>query len=378
MPDLGGWPYVAIAVVAISACQPEEPEEETPGPNSPRLTHVDDRAVVPLDEVERVSVSNQESCAVRRDGSVWCWTYSRERFLDFTQEDGLARRVAALEGSVELAMGDGEGCAVTKAGTVRCWGSLHGDEKRFLEKSLEPPRVIDGIDDVIEVATGDGMACARRRDRSLWCWGFQDLKVGDAVYVDVPTKRLDDVESFALAERSLCALLGSGKLRCLGPVASEKSTLAAEFDPLTRTARPTALSGNGTTFCVAAGGKVGCTGQNQRRPVPVDGFGAVKSFARVPSPSLILRKDYGPPPSGPLCAVGEASEVLCAGDNTQGELGNGSYQSSERAVRVVGIDRARVVAVALHEACAVTEAGALLCWGKGRFVPQPVMRLVDP
>ena len=73
--------------------------------------------------------------------------------------------------------------------------------------------------------------------------------------------------------------------------------------------------------------------------------------------------DYG------TCAVSDAGAVYCWGDNQQGQLGNGS--SAEGSDVPVAVDTSGVLSgvtltqatVGWHHACAEDTTGLVYCWG---------------
>ena len=64
------------------------------------------------------------------------------------------------------------------------------------------------------------------------------------------------------------------------------------------------------------------------------------------------------------CALTETSEVKCWGDNTSGELGDGTSIQRSTPVPVAGL-RGRVVAISVGgvHSCALEDSGTVECWG---------------
>ncbi len=77
-----------------------------------------------------IGVGEKHSCAVKSDGSVWCWGHNNEGQLgDGTTIDSLVVvQVVGVGGTgvlgsvVEIDSGLKHNCVRVSGGTVRCWG----------------------------------------------------------------------------------------------------------------------------------------------------------------------------------------------------------------------------------------------------------------
>jgi hypothetical protein len=84
-----------------------------------------------------------------------------------------------------------------------------------------------------------------------------------------------------------------------------------------------------------------------------------------------------------FCVLARDGAVHCQGDNDQGQLGDGSIRTTfNKPVRVAGLPPARDIALGDDHGCALTQAGAVYCWGQvpsppGHIPPLATLRYVD-
>ena len=114
-------------------------------------------------------------CALKTDGTLWCWGDNWAGALGdgTTTQRSTPVQVTALENSVaSVKAGYYHTCAVKTDGSLWCWG---GNEKGQLGAgdtiSRSTPVRIGPAEGWTAVATGAEHTCATRADGSLWCWG---------------------------------------------------------------------------------------------------------------------------------------------------------------------------------------------------------------
>jgi alpha-tubulin suppressor-like RCC1 family protein len=177
MGELGALPSAADQTCGVSHCQK------------------DPIRIPVIDDATQIAVGIELACALRGDGSVWCWGKNDFGQLGHTpgaDGDGTCSGVAcnaapqkiALPGNVHAARivaGWGIVCARTRGaaplmGDVYCWGNNgHWTVGLAVADAIVPtPNKISGFDgDVVDLdVSGDTRhACAVKQDGSVWCWG---------------------------------------------------------------------------------------------------------------------------------------------------------------------------------------------------------------
>ena len=281
----------------------------------PRQVRTADRA---LDAVVQVSAGASHACAVRVDGTVWCWGAGdsgqlgdgaaiEQRFAaPVRRSDG-----AALDAASLVAAGAGFSCAARSTG-VWCWGSnmfAQLGQPGGPESSANP--VVALASEAIAIAAGGGHACAIEPDGSAWCWGrAEDGQIGEPGLpgVGVAPVRVQSAGGGALAgsrsvaagEAHSCATTGDGHVQCWG--AGDSGQIGEPGRASTDVAIDVVVASSGAALA-----------------------GAIAVTAGI--------DDYHAAGGRHSCARGRDA-VWCWGAGADGALGDGRMQPSAAAVAV--------------------------------------------
>jgi alpha-tubulin suppressor-like RCC1 family protein len=128
---------------------------------------------VPLDGVVAHAVGTHHACAVRDDGTVWCWGSNRAGQAGGATATCDAQapcaptpiRVEGVSGATAVSAGFRHTCALRRDGAVLCWGSSADP----LATGPSAPAVV--LEGATSVTAGLDLTCATRTDGSLTCWG---------------------------------------------------------------------------------------------------------------------------------------------------------------------------------------------------------------
>lgn len=176
--------------------------------------------------VVKVSAGGRHACALKTDGTVWCWGKNDQGQLGdgSTTDSLLPVQVAGLTDVVDVAAGgfNGLSCAVRSNGTVWCWGddqySQLGDGDMSASDALTPTQVVS-LSDATKIAVGFYNACAIRSGGGAKCWGLGGfLGNGSATSSSTPVDVTGITNAVAINGQgtSTCVLLSTNGAKCWG------------------------------------------------------------------------------------------------------------------------------------------------------------------
>lgn len=323
--------------------------------------------VAGLSDVRQVATGNGSTCALRGDGSVWCWGLNDGGQLGNGSSAVAPSPTPArvdLPAARQVAMGAFHACALLTDGTVRCWGlNRFGQVGLAVASSprqcdpgtgdtvgcVPTPTAVAGLSGVSQISLGRHHSCARLADGTLRCWGLNDS-----------------------------AQLGLGRLDPdTAPQVSPASVAGTGVAEVASGGSHTCYRGtDGTVHCWGWGdlGQLGgatlATCTTVSRPVQcAQSPGAVPGLTGV---SAIAAGRYH------TCAVLSGGGMRCFGRDDSGQLGGGSPSGTRctsfpddfpcsRTPREVSISGAASASVGDYHSCALSRDGEVRCWGYNAF-----------
>lgn len=331
--------------------------------------------------VTQISANGNHTCAVTPEGGAKCWGFNGSGQLgnNSTTNSSVPVAVSGLtSGVVSISAGTTYSCAVTSVGGAKCWG-FNGTGQlgnNSTTTSLVPVNVSGLTSGVASLAAGVSFTCAVTTSSGAKCWGqngsYGMLGNNSTTDSSVPVNvsgLTTGVASVTVGQYHACALTSTGGVKCWGHNGfyqlGDYSTTTGLFpgDVFGLTSGVASISaGTYHTCAVTTAGGVKCWGSNgagqlgdgtqntQMAPVGVSGL-----------TSGVSRISGG---ASHTCALTTAGATVCWGANTVGQLGDGTLVNRFTPVGVSGLESGVVsIDVGGNHTCAVTTAGSTKCWG---------------
>lgn len=337
----------------------------------------------------QISAGQYHTCALKADGSVWCWGRNDFGQLGHSGTGGGADSLTPIlvdsflppdDQVAEIALGGDRTCARSTKGAVRCWGSLVTIDGGDGGGSPDASAVQSLAATAVELDVGDYHGCARLATGSVYCWGgneYGQLGQGGNVpstkaeHVDLPM--LQDVTQITAGRYHSCARDANGSLYCwgndghgqlgtgsvLGDLSAPVEVLADELSEAIDVS-----AGRRHTCAVHPNGTVYCWGYNSKGQL---GDGTIAERHEPTSVNVVgmdaAEVTLG---NGHTCARSKGGAVWCWGANDQGQLGGaldgGTLSSTPLVVTELPPSVVEISAGGSHT-CARSIDGTIWCWG---------------
>lgn len=299
---------------------------------------------------EMVAAGRDHTCAVSMLGDIYCWGSNAygQTGRDLTDTGAYAAPVHVeipsdyvdYGGIKKIVAGRTHSCVLAKNldwNRVLCWGrNSSGQLGNNSTANSSTPVLVSGLSDVVDIAAFGDHTCALRVGGTVKCWGYNGQgQLGNGttttslVPVDVKlnsTTVLGGVSSIAAGSVHSCATLASnGKAMCWG---------------------------NGTSGQLGNGTLV-----NSSYAKDVKYLSGTTPVSLTGATAVTAGYAHG-------CALLRNGKTMCWGDNSRGQIGDGTYTRRTTAVGVA-LPEARVVSAGDRHTCAILHHGGLRCWGYG-------------
>lgn len=327
--------------------------------------------------IVQLALGSTHTCARFESGEIACWGSGGSGQLGYKAppfgQSVFPKRVPGVDHAVQLAAGEDTTCIITTTGIVKCVGTTTG-------MPSDQFQAVAGLQQATQVSIGGNARCARKASGTVVCWGsgYKETAGGNS---DVPTPEaipgLAKVTQVVWNGSHGCALSAGGGVACWGSNGSGQLGAGSIDDrmaprPVAGLAHITQLAIGGSHTCTRdESGAVWCWGSNEcgqlgiahARPAGgLDGTEEVHAKPLVvPGLRNVVEIAAG---KNFTCARTSDGAVRCWGQNSFGQLGDGTFEPEREVPGLVkGIAGALEIAAGEAHACARLGDGSVRCWG---------------
>jgi alpha-tubulin suppressor-like RCC1 family protein len=340
-----------------------------------------------ITDAVQVAAGQFHTCVLHRSGRVSCWGWNVTGMLGngTTTGSNSPVQVSGITDAVEIASTNFTSCARRMGGQVVCWGgNMVGQIGDGTMTDRTTPVNVSGLSDAVEIA-GEAMGyhfCARRASGAVVCWGQNtNGQLGDGTTTNrstpVATGLTSNIAHLAVGANFSCAQRVDGRLTCWGADANMQLGDGATTDRNRPSntgvfTRVLGLTTGGGDLFVTTGGhtcarttdsRVVCWGNNSNGQL---GDGTTTLRAQPVTVSGLANVAQVSAGGGHTCAIDASGQAYCWGRNSVGQLGDGTMTERHAATAVTGVTDAIQIAAGWVHTCALRRGGTVACWGQNR------------
>ena len=267
---------------------------------------------------QAMSSGAHHRCGLRADGTAWCWGHNHVGQIGSGEVGGVAQTPAAPVFEVACENPDGEAGDMLYNADHEVIQWCDGEQWIGVPKSGEP----QGWQ---AVSSHSVHSCGLRIDNTAWCWGRgDDGQLGNGSTSNQP-------EAVAVAGNDQWLMVNVGNGHSCG------------------------IKTDGSAWCWGRGdyGQLG-NGSTTSRSEPVEVIGDHQW----------LMISAG---SDTTCGIRSDNSAWCWGRGDSGRLGNGTESNHSTPVEVAGSAEWLWISAGLRTACGVQADNSAWCWGQGNY-----------
>ncbi len=325
-------------------------------------------------QFQQVAASGRHTCGRTAAGETWCWGDNYLGSVGGPRSDRSLVPVPVSQGGVGFdRLSDQAGCGLTAADVAWCWGGLTGDGTTAPFQSV--PVTVAGGHQFTSISRGLSVACALDHAGTAWCWGSRYLgQLGDGTTGNRTEATSPEAvpagpfTAISAGDFHVCALAAGGEAWCWGSNRSGGLGDSTQTDRGTPAPVLTALRfreiatfregacgiGLADSLVYCWGLRLGLGYDSSMTASPV--LTPQVAFDGMPMAHL-----YGSP-TVDICALDAAGTAYCAGDNSYGQLGDGTLTYPASPITPSGGSSYREIHPGLTT-CALRTDGVAECWG---------------
>jgi alpha-tubulin suppressor-like RCC1 family protein len=318
----------------------------------------------------QVALGGAHGCAVLDDATLRCWGTNDSGQLGdgTTSQHLLPAPVPWLSAVAQVSLGDDHACAVGADGSLHCWGDNGaGAVGDGTDTTRLVPTPVPSLSGVVEVGAGYHVTWARTGDDAVWAWGLGGHhQLCDYDDAKNPVPAPIGIHATSLAAGGLyldCALDAWHAVRCCGTLDKDSAVWGDPIAVSPLAPASSATVGVAHACATLSDGTAACWGENTVGELGNATAGPTETPAAVTGLDDVWAIAAG---SQHTCALQHGGEVWCWGRNVEGQLGNGSFAAPGTwgsPAQVPGLIGAVQIVARGSATCVLRVDGRVLCWG---------------